>query len=151
MIGALTVAGMGLLLVASPSKAEEDTPPTRTFSCQLFHTDREAGRPIVREDVKIVQSGSLGDSTGRWTMSWLGQPPVTAQPFETSFGSIGGSVGIRWTAADGKRKKAFISFSDVHSEDGKIYFWLSLDRPSLWQPPGYGCESRSTEPSGAKS
>jgi hypothetical protein len=143
MIGALAIAGTGLLLVA-PSATGESSASTRTFVCQLFRNDREAERPIVREDIKFVQSGSLHDSTGRWTVSWAGLPPVTAQPFEASFGSIGGSVGLRWTAADGKQKKAFISFSDVHSGDGKIYFWLSLDRPSLWQTPGYGCESRPT-------
>jgi hypothetical protein len=149
MIGTLTVAG--LLLAASPSGAEQGSAPTRVFSCQFFRNEREAGRPIVRQDIKIVQSGSLYDATGRWTVSWHGQPPVTAQPFEASFGSEGGSVGLAWIAADGKPKKAFISYSDIHTADGKIYFWLGLDQPSLWQPPGYGCEPASTEPSGAKS
>ena len=147
MIGALAFAG--LLLAASQPGAEE-TAQAKTFSCQLFHNDRDAGRGVVREDLQIVQSGSPHDSTGHWTMMWPGRPPVTAQPFDADFGSVGGSIGLRWTAADGKQKKAFISFSDIASKDGEIHFWLGLDRPSLWQPPGYVCGPKS-EPSGAKS
>ncbi|HEY1607458.1 MAG TPA: hypothetical protein VGF77_17870 [Allosphingosinicella sp.] len=151
MIGALRIAGMGLLLVASPSTAQEDSAPTRIFSCHFVRSEREAAHPTLQEDLRIVQSGSPYDATGRWTLSWPGQAPLTAEPFEASFGSVGGSVGLQWTATNGKAKKAFISFSDIHSDNDRIYFWLSLDRPSLWQSPGYVCGARSAEPSGAKS
>ncbi len=37
-----------------------------------------------------------------------------------------------------------MSFGDVGSQDGSKDAWLSLDHPSLWQPPGYFCVTAPT-------
>jgi len=155
MIGARTLVASTLMAVlASQSRAYEALPAasgseSRVFLCQHFRTMHDAERGTVRADLTIVQSGSLHDATGQWTAQWPGQSPIAATPFPASFGSVGGSVGLRLQDANGRPREAYISFSDIHAETGKVYFWLNLDRPSLWQPPGYGCESQATEPPGA--
>jgi hypothetical protein len=141
MIGALLLGAAGMTAAAVPAD-----PGNRVFICQHFQADADNGS--VREDLRIVQVGSLNDTTGQWTIQWPGQPPIAAAPFSASFGSVGGSIGLRWQDANGRQKQAYISFSDIHGS-GKIFFWLSLDRPSLWQAPGYGCESQTIERSGA--
>jgi hypothetical protein len=140
-----------LLPASSPSGASKTVVPAETFSCHFYRNVGETKGESEREDLKITQSGPLHGPAGAWTVQLPGQAVIKAEAFEAKFGSIGGSMGLRWTAADGRPATAYISFSDVTSANGKIYFWLSLDRPSLWQPPGYGCESRRTERPGAKS
>ena len=41
----------------------------------------------------------------------------------------------------GQMHEAFVAISHHHFEEAEPSFWPSLSGPSLWEPPGYSCES----------
>jgi hypothetical protein len=134
MIALVLTAGIGLSVAAQSQTTDT------VFACQYFRTEREASDG----DVHVVDLRAVRHADATWTLEWADKPPVSAISFPSEFGSVGGSVGLRWRDVKGKEMKAYISFSDIGNDNGKQYFWLNLKRPSLWQPPGFGCESQGT-------
>ena len=133
---------MSLMLFLATIMATEQQPSRAAdtvFACQYFHTDREASDGSVH----VVDLRAVRHADKTWTLEWANKSAVVAKSFPANFGSIGGSVGLEWQDAKGNPQKAFLAFGDVIDGSGKEYFWLNLKRPSLWQTPGYGCESQS--------
>jgi hypothetical protein len=116
------------------------------FACSYVRNPRNVPDPRRHADLRMVRHG-VGEAA-QWTLAWPDRPVITATSFPVEFGSVGGSQGLRWQE-NGASKTAYISFSDVVMEGGSTAFWMSMDRPSLWQPPGYACQSMPSSPSGA--
>jgi hypothetical protein len=138
---------IGLLLLAMSAVAHEPaaSAPESVFACQYFRNDAEASDGSVHTvDLRVAKR-----TDGTWTLQRQNDAVVIATEFPADFGSIGGSVGLRWEDGKGKRKTAYISYSDIVAPAGKKYFWLSFDHPSLWQAPGFGCESQGDAAGGA--
>ncbi len=110
------------------------------YSCQYFTSPGQLKKAASRVDLTLVEHGD-GKS---WTLTWPDNRTVAAAQAEVSFGCMGRSNGLVWTEG-AKRRVAFTCFSDVHSDGQGAYFWLSMKHPSLFQMPGYGCQS-VTEP-----
>jgi len=82
---------------------------------------RTAG-PIGLRLIEVRQPNTLGT----WTVSWPGQKPIKAKAFPARTGSIGGSMGLRWTEADSQHKVAYLSFSDIVGPTGTTSIWLEM-------------------------
>jgi len=88
-----------------------------------------------REDVRLVQNADAAT----WQIIAPGESPIIANASDAKFGCMSESKILTWTGGDGKQKRAFICYSDVHVVGEAASFWLGLGQPSLFQPPGYGC------------
>jgi hypothetical protein len=115
------------------------------YSCATTRGDNDEVDPRRHADFRMVRHGS--SPTSPWTIARPGRPEITATPFEAQFGSVGESLGLRWQEDDAG-KTAYISFSDFQLADGSSSFWMSMDRPSLWQGAGIVCQSEPA-PAGA--
>jgi hypothetical protein len=134
---ALIVAGAALAGVA------EETPQQDiAFACSITRGDDDEVDPRRHADFRMIRHGS--SPTGLWTLVWPGRPGIDATGFEAEFGSVGESLGLRWQE-NGVGKTAYISFSDVRLADGSSSFWMSMDRPSLWQGAGIVCQSEPSQ------
>lgn len=120
--------------MAIPTVAE---PAADVYTCEYLMSDKAAPHTPPRADLVLTRSAD-----DMWTVAWPGKMPIAAEKFDAQFGSIGGSVALRWIE-DGKTQSAFISFSDIVTSDGSRAGWLSLAKPSLWQAPGYVCATPS--------
>ncbi|MDO7842448.1 hypothetical protein [Sphingomonas immobilis] len=115
------------------------------FTCEQLKTESAEPHEPLRKDLVITHLAG-GSSDGVWTVAWPGKAPIEAATFKSDFGSIGGSVAFRWTEPTGRVQTAYISFSDIVTADGSRAGWLSLGKPSLWQPPGYMCATPAIKP-----
>jgi len=133
----LMVAMMGGLALAAPEQRMERSD---VFACSFVaRVDDEPGSVV---DLRAERRSS---ATGEhWQLDWAEGRSAYARAFEAEFGSVGGSTGIEWTES-GETKRAYISYSDIVLPAGQKAMFLSLDRPSLWQPPGYVCQTAALE------
>jgi NADH-quinone oxidoreductase subunit H len=118
---------------AAASSASDDV-----FACSYVKdekSDPDMHVVDLRAKRRTTSNGEL------WLLDFADGSAVEAKAFEASFGSIGGGNGIEWRDNEGNAHRAFISYSDVVSPNGQKMMFLSLDEPSLWQPPGYVCET----------
>jgi len=84
------------------------------------------------------RTASSGDE---WLLDFADGSSAQGRSFDADFGSVGGGTGIEWRDNKGQARRAFVSFSDIVTENGQKVMFLSLDKPSLWQPPGYLCQT----------
>ena len=132
MVEALAIA------LQSPSVAGPDVQSQSVaYICGYMRNGRSNPDPRSHTDLRltrrVVQSGS------EWTLSRPGQPDVVATGFPARFG-IHGSEGMRWQE-NGAEKRAYITYAEDGLADGSRVLWFSLNRPSLWETPGYICQS----------
>lgn len=66
-----------------------------------------------------------------WVATWQGKKSVAVENFDVNTGSIGGSQGIRWQEADGRKMEAYLSFSDLLGEYGPVSMHLIAVESSL--------------------
>ncbi|MGQ0590487.1 MAG: hypothetical protein ACT4N8_13320 [Sphingosinicella sp.] len=133
----LTLAAMGGAALQAPLQ-RPDRPDV--FACSFVRSANDEPGSVV--DLRVERrSDAAGE---RWRLDWAEGRSAEARPFEAEFGSVGGSSGIEWTE-NGETKRAYISYSDISLPNGQIAMFLSLDRPSLWQPPGYVCQTAALE------
>jgi hypothetical protein len=134
------VMSLALLIAGTALVGAVDDVPQRdvAYACAITGGDDDEVDPRRHADFNMVQHGS--SPTAHWTIARPGRPEIDAAGFEAEFGSVGGSVGLRWHE-NGAEKTAYISFSDVRLADGSSSFWMSMDRPSLWQGAGIICQS----------
>ena len=135
---------MIVMLMALAATAPQAQQPIDTvFACQYFRNQEEAGDGYVHVvDMRVVRR-----SDSRWTLEQASQRPVVATKFRVNLGTAGGSMGLRWHDAKGKRRTAYVRFSDVGDPFRLEYFWLGFNRTSVW--PGYGCQSQDKGLTGA--
>jgi hypothetical protein len=76
-----------------------------------------------------------------WLLNFADGTSIQGKAVEASFGSIGGGTGIEWRDKNEKVRRAFVSYSDIVLPGGQKAMFLSLGKPSLWQPPGYACQT----------
>ncbi len=108
------------------------------FACAYVAT---ANDDPDRHIVDLRAERWVSASGEHWQLDWTKGASVQADAFSAEFGSIGGSTGISWTDQNGAKKRAFVSYSDIVLPDGQKAMFLSIDKPSLWQPPGYFCST----------
>ncbi|WP_447762741.1 hypothetical protein [Sphingopyxis panaciterrae] len=139
------ILASGIFLMAMPASAFGQTPNDVLFNCWSVKSDGKLDdkRP---PDMVLTRQGKMSDASASWLVQWAGKEPVSAMAFEANYGSVGGSTGLRWSE-DGRERVAFVSYSDIKMANGSEAFWLSFDKPSLWQPPGYVCDSGSSQKS----
>jgi hypothetical protein len=130
------------LALQPPAPSHPDAEPqTVAYICGYMRNGRSNPDPRARTDLRLtrrtVQSGS------EWTISRLGQPDIAAAGFPARFG-IHGSEGMRWQE-NGAEKRAFITYAEDALADGSRVLWFSLNRPSLWETPGYICQSETPQ------
>jgi hypothetical protein len=111
------------------------------YTCEYIASEADEPHTPARNDLLLVSNTADGIGKGSWTATWPGKTAVLADADTVQFGSVGGSVRLRWHDIDGKDRTAFISFSDMEVQDGSKAGWLSFDKPSLWQAPGYMCST----------
>ena len=114
------------------------------WTCEYLATELAESHEPLRADLVLNNEASPAQKGGSWTINWPGKAPINAEIFPAEFGSMGGSVALRWTEIGGKKQSAFISYSDSVLANGTKAAWLGLGKPSLWHAPGYLC---STSPS----
>ncbi|HVU21480.1 MAG TPA: hypothetical protein VHE09_12175 [Rhizomicrobium sp.] len=68
------------------------------------------------------------DQLSDWVVERAGERPIAATSFHARTGSIGGSQGIKWQDADGQKITAYLSFSDMVSDDGPLEIYVALLR-----------------------
>jgi signal transduction histidine kinase len=68
------------------------------------------------------------EGLGNWIVERPGTKPIAATSFQARTGSIGGSQGIKWQDASGQKMTAYLSFSDVVSDDGPMEIYIALLR-----------------------
>ena len=125
---------------ANETLATAEGPANESYVCQFLKKEADkVAEPLPREDLRLVRESGEKASLSSWTIIWPGKAPIRATSFDASFGSIGGSQAFKWNDENGKERKAFISFSDIVSPTRKPAFWLGLEKPSLWETPGYFC------------
>jgi hypothetical protein len=88
----------------------------------------------------MVRRPKTETSSETWLLQWSGKPEYDALAFEYNFGR-GGSNGLQWKDESDKLNRGFILHSDIVAKNGSRGLWFTLDRPSLWRAPGYGCET----------
>jgi NADH-quinone oxidoreductase subunit H len=118
---------------AAPVSMERDV-----FSCSFVKNERSDPDSHIVDLRAERQATPNGDF---WLLDFGNGPPVRGKAFDVSFGSIGGGAGIEWRDQNNKVHRAFVSYSDIVMENGQKAMFLSLDKPSLWQPPGYACQT----------
>lgn len=138
MVSALTLLVAGAALAG----AQESAPQDIAYACSITRGDNDEVDPRRHADFRMVRHGP--SPTAQWTIVRAGQLEINAAGFEAEFGSVGGSQGLRWRES-GTEKTAYISFSDIRLADGSSSFWMSMDRPSLWQGAGIVCQSEPSQ------
>jgi NADH-quinone oxidoreductase subunit H len=122
---------------AATMSAAEATAQNDVFACAFVRRSSEEPKSFVD-----LRAERISDGQGeRWRLDWADGRSASADTFAVNFGSVGGSTGLRWVNQDGATKQAFVSYSDLALPDGQKAMFLSLDKPSLWQPPGYICQT----------
>jgi NADH-quinone oxidoreductase subunit H len=113
-------------------------PSSDVFACAYvknLKSDPDSHLTDLRAERRQTSGGEV------WRLDFAGGASVEGKAFEASFGSVGGGTGIEWRDQAGKTHRAFISYSDIVMANGQKAMFLSLNRPSLWQPPGYVCQT----------
>jgi hypothetical protein len=132
MVEALAIALQSSSLVVPNAQSQ-----TVAYVCGYMRNGRSNPDPTSRPDLRLTrraaQSGSL------WTLSRPGQPEIVATGFPAVFG-VHGSEGMRWQE-NGAEKRAYITYAEDRLSDGSRVLWFSFNRPSLWETPGYICQS----------
>ena len=142
----VTVAAVAVFAGSTGAVAQNMQPPETTetvFVCKFYKNAN--GPDESAAALRLSREKSNFDGPDKWTVQRSGGDAVKAEPFSASFGSVGGSQGLSWKGVDGQQQKAFISYSDIVDADQPEVFWLGMNRPSLWQPPGYLCEALTPE------
>lgn len=111
------------------------------YTCEYIATEADEPHTPAKNDLQLVSNAAAGTGKANWTVTWPGKASIPADADNVQFGSVGGSVRLRWQEPGGEKKTAFISFSDVQIGDGSKAGWLSIGHPSLWQTPGYMCST----------
>src|SRR5262249_55763553 len=103
---------------------------------EVLRTDYvcERNHAAVDFDPRVMRSRDLAliwfrdRHASRWTSRWIVQPAgsnaVIAASFPVRTGSIGGSEGIQWKAANGQIYTGFLSFSDLIGQFGPDSLWI---------------------------
>jgi NADH-quinone oxidoreductase subunit H len=131
----LTRFGTNATMVSVGQSAEESRD---VFACSYIKnekSDPDSHFVDLRAERRTTSDGDV------WLLQFADGSSVKGRAFDASFGSVGGGTGIEWRDKSGKLRRAFVSYSDVVSENGQKAMFLSLDKPSLWQPPGYVCQT----------
>jgi hypothetical protein len=129
----LTRYGTNAAMVSVSSDASRDV-----FACSFVKdekSDPDSHIVDLRAERRTTSDGEL------WILDFADGSSVQGKAFDASFGSIGGGTGIEWLDKNSKTRRAFLSYSDVVQGNGQKVMFLSLDKPSLWQPPGYVCQT----------
>jgi len=108
------------------------------FACSFVKDERSDPDSHIVDLRAERRTGSNGDV---WLLDFGKGPSVEGKAFDADFGSVGGGTGIEWRDKAGKAHRAFVSYNDMVTENGQKVMFLSLDEPSLWQPPGYVCQT----------
>jgi NADH-quinone oxidoreductase subunit H len=122
-----------MVSVAQSADASRDV-----FACSFVkdeNSDPDSHVVDLRAERHTTAEGEV------WLLSFANGSSVQGKAFDASFGSIGGGTGIEWRDKSGKTRRAFVSYSDIIMEGGQKAMFLSLDKPSLWQAPGYVCQT----------
>ena len=138
MISALL---LGALAVA---QAPAEAASAAIFACSYVKNEKSDPDNHVVDLRAERRRGSDGET---WVLDFPDGLSVSGKAFDSAFGSIGGGTGIEWRDTNGKARKAFVSYSDIVSGDGQETMFMSLDKPSLWQPPGYVCQTAALKES----
>jgi hypothetical protein len=128
------------LALAAPVSHEADI---ETWVCEAIPNEASEPHTPPHEDLTLQRKSANAGQLDKWTVAWPGKLAIATESFEAAFGSVGGSAAFRWADEKGQKRQAFISFSDMVLADGTKAAWLGLDKPSLWQPPGYMCATTS--------
>ena len=137
-----------LLMLQVTSAAAASATAQDTWTCEYLAKDSTEPHDPLRPDL-VLSPDDPARQDGSWTVIWSGKAPVKAETFPANFGSVGGSVALRWTEPDGKKQTAFVSYSDQVLANGTKAAWLGLGKPSLWQAPGYLCSTPPRTPKGS--
>lgn len=97
-----------------------------TFDCsttsETVDFDRKKIGPV---ELRLMSTRRDGQPR-RWTVQWQGQSSISAETFEASTGSIGGSQGLKWIDRNGRPRSALLSFSDILGPYGPQSIWVTL-------------------------
>lgn len=127
---------------AAPADAAQSSQPESVaYICSYMRHGRSNADPRSRTDLRLVRRGD--QTTSQWTLAWPDRPEVVATGFAASVG-IHGSEGLRWQE-NGAGKRAYVAYSENRLADGATVLWFSLNRPSLWETPGYICQSEPSQ------
>jgi hypothetical protein len=129
----LTRYSTSAVMVTVDSAASRDV-----FACSYVKDEKSDPDSHVVDLRAERRSTSDGDL---WLLDFADGSAFQGRAFEASFGSIGGGTGIEWRDRNGKARRAYVSYSDIVQGDGQKVIFLNLDKPSLWQPPGYLCQT----------
>ena len=108
------------------------------FACSYMKdekSDPDSHIVDLRAERRATSDGDI------WQLDFADGSSVQGRAFDASFGSIGGGTGIEWRDKDNKTRRAFVSYSDIRLPNGQKAMFLSLNKPSLWQSPGYVCQT----------
>jgi hypothetical protein len=121
------------IMMNVPQSASKDV-----FACSFVEdkkSDPDSHIVDLRAERRTTSGGEL------WLLDFADGSSVQGTAFDASFGSMGGGTGIEWRDENGKAHRAFVSYSDIVQQNGQKVMFLSLDKPSLWQSPGYVCQT----------
>jgi len=138
--GMLLASGLAMTSNGSaqtPSGSDPSATTHDVFACAFVASESDEPGSIVDLRAERTTNGQ----TETWRLDWADGRSADGVAFDAKFGSVGGSTGVQWSDARGRTKKAFISYSDMVLPEGQRAMFLSLDKPSLWQPPGYVCQT----------
>ena len=108
------------------------------FACSYVKDEKSdpVGHVVdLRAERRSISDGEI------WLLDFANGSSVQGKAIDASFGSIGGGTGIEWRDKSNQLHQAFVSYSDVVERNGQKVMFLSPDKPSLWQPPGYVCQT----------
>jgi NADH-quinone oxidoreductase subunit H len=120
------------------SAAESPDASKDVFACSYVRdekSDPDSHIVDLRAERRTTSDGDV------WLLDFADGSSVQGKAFDAAFGSIGGGTGIEWRDKNSKSHRAFVSYSDIAQSSGQRVMFLSLDKPSLWQPPGYVCQT----------
>jgi len=133
----LTRYSTGAAMVSGETSASAEANKD-VFACSYMeneNSDPDSHYVDLRAERRTTATEDL------WRLDFANGFSVEGKAFGAEFGSIGGGTGIEWRDGKGEAHKAFVSYSDVVLENGQKAMFLSMDKPSLWQPPGYYCQT----------
>ena len=125
-------------MAAAGAHSESSITSRDVFACAYVQdekSDPDSHYVDLRAERRSTPTGDI------WLLDFADGSSVRGKAFAAAFGSVGGGVGIEWLQKDSKTRRAFVSYSDVVQPEGQKLMFLSLDKPSLWQPPGYFCQT----------